>query len=128
MARLLYLIWVCFSWRVCAKSQNSSEIEQLIYDNRHNDTALSTIPVTGWVMSPTVRGTLDIVLTSVVTLLACIWSVLHLNIPANTGRYSAFLSKLPWVFIALLFPDTVIAVAVGEFLEACCMQLEEKVS
>ncbi|KAH0424947.1 hypothetical protein CcaCcLH18_11267 [Colletotrichum camelliae] len=118
MLRLLYLIWLCCSWTVYATSQTSGEIERLIHENRDNDTALSTIPVTGWVMSPTVRGTLDIVLTSVVTLLACIWSVLHLNIPADTGRYSAFLNKLPWVFIALLFPDTVIAVAIGEFLEA----------
>lgn len=41
----------------------------------------------GWVTSPNQRGTADIIWTCLLTILACSWTILHLNIPANTNGW-----------------------------------------
>lgn len=40
--------------------------------------------IDGYLSSPDIRGTLDIVWTCVATLLLFTWTVLHLNIPTET--------------------------------------------
>jgi hypothetical protein len=48
----------------------------------HNKTALNTETVTAWVSSADRRGTGDILYSCTFTILLCIFTVLHLNIPA----------------------------------------------
>ncbi|TIC93692.1 Neutral alpha-glucosidase C [Colletotrichum higginsianum] len=86
---------------------------------RHGDsTALSNISAASWVASPVVRGSIDIIWTCVVTLGACVYTVLHLNVPAKNGRYAGLIDKLRWVVIAILFPEYVLVIAAYQLREA----------
>ncbi|KAF9871459.1 hypothetical protein CkaCkLH20_11106 [Colletotrichum karsti] len=118
MRSFFYLVSAASFARAAVEVQSADEIQQLIRQNTDNSTALAEIGAAPWVNSPTVRGTLDLLLTCVVTLVACVYSVLHLNIPADDGKYANFFDRLRWVVVALLFPDTVLVIAVGQFLEA----------
>ena len=54
----------------------------------------STNGTSPWRPEPTFRGTFGILSTCLITLGLCVWSAIHLNIPANNER--------PWDFICAL--------------------------
>ncbi|OAP64974.1 hypothetical protein AYL99_00946 [Fonsecaea erecta] len=86
--------------------------------------------VHGWVGSPNIRGTADIVKSCVVTLGLCSWSVLCLNVPdpTDTVRRCGFLRvKLWWTMVALVFPEVVTGVA-GEQWRAATQCKEDFVA
>ncbi|KAF6804569.1 hypothetical protein CSOJ01_10103 [Colletotrichum sojae] len=76
----------------------------------------------GWVPSPSTRGTWDIVLSCVVTLFACVYSVLHINIPMNPNNFAIFPTKVRWVVFAMLFPDTIVVMAYAQYSKAQKLQ------
>ncbi|KAF3807803.1 hypothetical protein GCG54_00007537 [Colletotrichum gloeosporioides] len=94
-----------------AESQTADDIQRLITEQNGDSKALSAISAASWVDSPKVRGTVDILLTCVVTLVACVWSVLHQNI---------------WTLIAILAPDTVLVVAANQMIAARGLRKELK--
>lgn len=61
----------------------------------------------GWVPEPNTRGTFSILWTCLVTLFLCVWSALHLNIPAKTTFTSKVLRRTQWLVLALLAPELV---------------------
>lgn len=93
-------------------------LEVLISQNKNNLTALQTIRAPGFVSSPEVRGTTDIVFSCVVTLIACIYTALHLNVPMQSGLLYNLILKGKWVFIGLLAPELVLYLAISQFLQA----------
>lgn len=114
---LLLLLSVC-----AAKVMRADELYFLLQKFADNPTALQQLQAPSWVNSPIMRGTMGIILTCVVTLISCVYSVLHLNIPAETGKYTIFLTKMKWVLVTLLVPDTVLVIALGEYMEAIELQ------
>ncbi|KAK0619402.1 hypothetical protein B0T14DRAFT_432002, partial [Immersiella caudata] len=64
------------------------------------------------------RGTTDILYSCVVTLVACIYTALHLNVPTKSGLGHAVRSKGKWVFIGLIAPELVLYLAIAQFLQA----------
>ena len=51
----------------------------------------------GFVQSPNNRGTLDILWSSLFTIIACTWSVLHLNVPEQRlDQYPGWKGFLKW--------------------------------
>ncbi|KAF6817031.1 hypothetical protein CPLU01_13711 [Colletotrichum plurivorum] len=96
--------------------------QQLILANEHNNTALREIMTAGWVPSPSTRGTWDIVLSCVVTLFACAYSVLHINIPMDPNISAIFMTKVRWVVLAILFPDTIVVMAYAQYSKARKLQ------
>ncbi|KAH9904996.1 hypothetical protein F4778DRAFT_780156 [Xylariomycetidae sp. FL2044] len=89
-----------------------------------NDTrALSALLVPGWVDDVGFRGTASILVSCVGTLVACIYSALHLNMMHPLllragGPWAAARAKLKWVAIALVAPDLVLYVAARQYLDA----------
>ncbi|KAJ0107504.1 hypothetical protein J7T55_007693 [Diaporthe amygdali] len=73
----------------------------------------TTADVVGWTTGPGTRGTLTLVWSCVITIFACTWTVLHLNVP---GRKEASLwktlRKVKWMAINILFPEFIFAKAV----------------
>ncbi|KAK5651175.1 hypothetical protein OQA88_13193 [Cercophora sp. LCS_1] len=93
-------------------------LQALILKNQDNLTALGTIPAPSFVSSPDFRGTTDIIFSCVITLVASIYTALHLNVPIGSKLTHTIVSKAKWVFIGLIAPEIVLYLAISQFLEA----------
>lgn len=77
-----------------------------------NFTALQTEIAPKWVAEPKVRGTWSLLYSCVFTLILCVWTALHLNVPAQgESAFKIWLRKLKWVAIALFAPEIVLYTA-----------------
>ncbi|KAH6712711.1 hypothetical protein BKA61DRAFT_485169 [Leptodontidium sp. MPI-SDFR-AT-0119] len=76
-------------------------------------------PITGssnvtikWQPEPALRGTFTIITTCAITLLLCVYSSVHLNLPAiNQRRTLVWLRRTAWILGALLAPEYIIFTA-----------------
>jgi hypothetical protein len=75
--------------------------------------------LSGWQANPARRGSLDILLNCVFTILACTWSIQHLNIPGpgDTWR-EELLRKIKWTLATIVLPELVITQAALEMAMA----------
>ena len=75
-----------------------------------------------WMGGPKQRGTFGIISFCLSTLIICIWSTLHFNIPTRrhtpTRRFSL---QVFWMFIALLAPELLLFLAINERINAHTM-------
>ncbi|KAF5976444.1 hypothetical protein FCOIX_7131 [Fusarium coicis] len=71
-----------------------------------------------WIDSPNIRGTLDILQSSILTLIACIYTALHLDVPVKTAWHYIFLYKLKWVAITLFAPEIALYMAADQLQQA----------
>jgi hypothetical protein len=61
-----------------------------------------------WYAEPRGRGTFTILSTCLTTMILCVWTAVHLNIPDhNGGIRQTFLRKPGWLFLALIAPEIV---------------------
>ena len=68
---------------------------------------------------PNQRGTFGITSFCLSTLIICIWSTLHFNIP--TRRYTdirRFFLQVSWMIVALLAPEVLLYLAINERITA----------
>ena len=63
--------------------------------------------VAHWKPNPTTRGTSDILTTCLITLLLCVWTAVHLNVPAPNTFWKSRLEKVGWLILALVAPELV---------------------
>ncbi len=84
--------------------------------------------VVGWQTSPSRRGTLTIIENSLFTILACTWSIQHLNVPRLDDTWRETLPrKCIWVVFTVFFPEFLMGHAILEFfLAANAMAMLEK--
>ena len=116
MILLLYLFY-----QILAISQTAltASIEPQLSAANGNRTTLHTEISPPWVISATTRGTSDILWSCIVTLTACVYNALHLNVPPENERKRGFYwRKVKWVAIALFAPEIVLYCALTQFLEA----------
>lgn len=74
-----------------------------------NLTALRTVIAPGWVAGPGDRGTWDILYSCLFTLLLCVYTAIHLNVPPPDDiKFSFWLRKTKWVAIAVFAPELVV--------------------
>jgi hypothetical protein len=60
-----------------------------------------------WRPEPTTRGTFGLLSSCITTIVLCVWTAVHLNIPEH-GRTSRHVwRKLKWVIIGLTAPEIV---------------------
>ncbi|KAI1042891.1 hypothetical protein LB505_000975 [Fusarium chuoi] len=71
-----------------------------------------------WIDSPNIRGTLDILQSCILTLIACIYTALHLDVPVKTAWHYIFLYKLKWVAITLFAPEIALYMAADQLQQA----------
>ncbi|EGO58801.1 hypothetical protein NEUTE1DRAFT_99001 [Neurospora tetrasperma FGSC 2508] len=112
--------FVTFLFVVCTwAAKNTDEVREFIYDNRDNKTVLNEEPAPPWVSSPTVRGTGDIIISCLVTLIACAYTAIHPTVPpGGSGKRSFTLIKAALVLVALMCPEAVFALAFQVYLDA----------
>lgn len=81
--------------------------------------------VVGWVPGPTERGTLTLIWSCVITIFACTWTVLHLNVPAREdSSWTVASRKARWMAINIIFPEFVFSKAVCD-LRLALQELRE---
>jgi len=101
-----------------AADDSADNIQTAINANQNNKTALNTILAPLWVSPPSFRGTTSILWSCLITIFACIYTALHLNIPVESGWLYQLLTKARWVVTGLLLPEFVILFAFRQFLGA----------
>lgn len=81
--------------------------------------------VVGWVAGPTERGTLQLIWSCLITIFACTWTVLHLNVPAYDDKpRTILLRKIKWMVITILFPEFILSKAICDLRLALYQLLE----
>ncbi|KUJ17077.1 uncharacterized protein LY89DRAFT_550286, partial [Mollisia scopiformis] len=74
-----------------------------------NLTALRTDIAPAWVSSPGGRGTWEILYSCLFTLLLCVYTAIHMNVPpAGESKFAFWLRKTKWVAIAVFAPEIVV--------------------
>ena len=102
-----------------ANSSTSRQTPFTVTSPFENDTHVArSISATAWVDSPNVRGTFDILQTCLLTLLACIYTALHLNVPARTDWYITLRLRIKWILLALFAPEVVLFMAGDQLQQA----------
>ena len=72
--------------------------------------------VEGWIPQNGGRGTFDILLRNIITILLCCWTSVCVNVPAVNATYrQQFWDKLKLAVLALLGPDFVLIIAIGQW-------------
>jgi hypothetical protein len=77
--------------------------------------AYSKTVFVGWVSEGDTRATWDILTSCLLTIMACTWSVLHLNLPdQEDGSWCKIRRKLKWTVVTVFFPEFILAHAASE--------------
>lgn len=63
--------------------------------------------VARWQPEPATRGTFNILSTSLTTLVLCVWTALHLNIPQKAKTSEKGGRKTKWLLLGLFVPEAV---------------------
>ena len=104
---------------VLASSASADFISEELAAASGNISALRHDIAPAWVSSPQVRGTSDILSSCLVTLTACVYTAIHLNVPPLHETKLHFLwRKVKWVALALFAPEIVLYTAFKQFAEA----------
>lgn len=83
-------------------------------DSTNTNVELSEAKV-GWYSGPMERGTLSLVWSCVATIIACTWTILHLNVPQQgESPKTKIFRKAKWMAITILFPEFIFSKAVCE--------------
>jgi hypothetical protein len=61
----------------------------------------------GWRSEPRHRGSYNILSTCLFTIALCVWTALHLNIPAYRKAKWQWYRKLKWLIVGLFAPEMV---------------------
>jgi hypothetical protein len=73
----------------------------------------------GYVSEPNVRGTTSLLLSCVLTLVLCVWSALHLNVPQyEAGRITCLLCNVRWIITGVYAPELVVFTAWRQWASA----------
>lgn len=90
--------------------------------NNSGSTNSSTV---SWVKSPEGRGTLDLVVSCIVTFTLCVWSALHLNVPPiKSTPLQLAIEKTIWVLYGIFAPELVVATAASQYIVALWLKRE----
>jgi hypothetical protein len=71
--------------------------------------------IVGWHANQTGRGTLSLLYICLLTIFACSWAVLHLNVPGLQDEpWTKFKTKFKWMVITILLPEFIFSKAICE--------------
>ena len=91
-------------------------------DSASNTTTDAT-QLVGYVQDPNGRGTLSLLISCILTLILCVWSALHLNVPApgQTPIQGAWLNTR-WIITGIYAPELVVFAAWRQWCSARLLQ------
>ncbi len=102
----------------------ANDVEAALLEYQYNITALKKIHGPTWVDTPQIRGTATILWSCLLTLLACVYTVLHLNVPAKRGGLKFLRNKILWMLAALVAPEVLVYMASSQFFKAWRLRRE----
>ena len=74
--------------------------------------AASNTHLVGYISDPSGRGTSSLIISCLLTLVLCVWSALHLNVPApGRTRRQTVLSNIIWITAGIYTPELVVFTA-----------------
>ncbi|KAK1535713.1 hypothetical protein CPAR01_09255 [Colletotrichum paranaense] len=80
---------------------------------------------TNWAPEPNGRGTFGLICSCVLTLTICVWTALHLNVPAARSTLrSRSLERTKWVLYGIFAPELVVATAAAQYIVARWLKKE----
>ena len=80
---------------------------------------LETSNYVGYTPEPNGRGTSSLVLSCLLTLVLCVWSALHLNVPRQSeSSFTTVLTYLRWIFTGVWGPELVVFTAWRQWCSA----------
>lgn len=100
------------------------DVWNTLLDNKDNEAAMNDLQAPAWVRESEFRGSYSILQSCILTLFACIYSALHLNVPMKTNWWYIMLNKILWSLIALFAPEYVLGIALLQFVEAWELRME----
>ena len=116
---MILLIYLIYQLLATSRTVSTAPIKPPLSAAEGNRTTLHTEISPPWVSSSETRGTSDILWSCLITLTACVYNALHLNIPPkNEGKIGFYWRKSKWVATALFAPEIVLYCALTQFLEA----------
>src|ERR1700761_4842171 len=66
--------------------------------------------------TPNIRSSYDILWSSLVTIFACVYTALHMNIPSlQDSKFAAFRRRIKWVFFNFVAPEIIAFDALEEY-------------
>ncbi|KAK4225950.1 hypothetical protein QBC38DRAFT_481698 [Podospora fimiseda] len=69
-----------------------------------------------WKHEPDYRGTSTLLTTSIITLMLCVWTSIHLNVPdPRDTKWAIFRRRLMWIAIGLFIPEVLVSTAIGQY-------------
>jgi hypothetical protein len=72
-----------------------------------------------WYSAPNYRGTWDLIVSCVLTLMICVWSALHLNVPVKQSKLKdRNVRRLRWILLGIFAPEVVVSTAFAQYLTA----------
>jgi hypothetical protein len=84
-----------------------------------SNTTTPSQPAYSWVEEPKQRGTFGILSLCLTTMIICVWSAVHMDIPHT--RHSStrrFLIRVGWMLIALIAPEALLYLAINQRIQA----------
>ena len=119
MISYIYLLYQILAVNRTSQAISTAPIEPLLSAAGGNRTTLKTQISPAWVSNSGVRGTSDILWSCIVTLTACVYTAIHLNVPPpHEGRWQFLWRKSKWVALALFAPEIVLYCALTQLLQA----------
>ncbi|KAL8870684.1 MAG: hypothetical protein Q9174_003329, partial [Haloplaca sp. 1 TL-2023] len=88
--------------------------EQAVQPVRNDSLIISS----RWVPEPNGRGTWSLLSTCIITILLCVWSAVHLNVPQHEKQKLKYWRKCKWLLLGLFAPEVVAYVAWQQWREA----------
>lgn len=78
-----------------------------------------TVQTVGWQSDPNGRGTFTLVSSCVLTLVICVYSAMHLNVPPHGETGIRFwLRNIRWALLGIFGPELVVFIAWKQYLSA----------
>ncbi|KAK0627965.1 hypothetical protein B0T14DRAFT_475183 [Immersiella caudata] len=92
-----------------------------------NNSSPANSSTVSWANSPEGRGTIDLVVSCIVTFTLCVWSALHLNVPPmQSTPLQLAIEKTIWVLYGIFAPELVVATAASQYIVALWLKGEIK--
>ena len=119
MALLFTFCYHLFAFPISALGAPADSVASQLSAAGGNLTILKTEFAPAWVSAANYRGTADILWSCLLTLAACIYNAIHLNVPPDhESRLQFFWRKIRWVAMALFGPEIVLYTAYAQYSEA----------
>ncbi|KZW01080.1 hypothetical protein EXIGLDRAFT_693833 [Exidia glandulosa HHB12029] len=71
-----------------------------------------------WQQGSNSRGSYDIVSLCASTLLICVWSAVHVDIPTRQTFQSTYVKRIGWLVVGMVLPEMLVITALGQLIVA----------